>query len=97
MSQPSEELESQPFEILDEKTRVYRRFNTRGTQWKVRLNPSPEISLPEPVSHFVDSVNNMFDHVLENVDDNDMVGIIIHNEVNQSDKPTVFSFRRKDL
>ena len=28
--------------------------------------------------------------------DADVVGIAIHNEVNQSDKPVGFSFRRKD-
>ena len=60
------------------------------------LNPHPETSLPDPVTHFVDSVNNLFDHVLENLDDADMVGITIHNEVNQSDKPIGFNFRRKD-
>ena len=86
----------QPFEILEVKARYYRRFNTRGTQWKVRLNPPPETPLTDPVTHFVDSVNNLFDHVLEDVGDADMVGINIHNEVNQSDKPIGFSFRRKE-
>jgi hypothetical protein len=63
MSQPSEELEVQPFEILEVQTREYHRFNTYGTQWKVRLDPSPEISLPDPVTKFLDNVNNLFDHV----------------------------------
>jgi hypothetical protein len=78
--------QQQTFEILDVQMREYSRFNTRGTQWKVRLNP-PIISKttppPGPFSHFVDSVNNLFDHVLEDVGDADMVGITIHNEVNQ--------------
>ena len=34
--------------------------------------------------------------MLEDVVDADMVGITIHNEVNQSDKPIGFSFIRKD-
>ena len=51
---------------------------------------------PDPVSHFVDSVNKLIDHVLEELSDADMVGITIHNEVNQNDKPIGFSFRRKD-
>jgi hypothetical protein len=38
----------------------------------------------------------MFDHLLENVDNGDKVGITIHNEVIQTDKPIEFSFRRKD-
>ena len=67
-------------------TREYSRFNTRGTQWKVRLNPPLETFLPDPVTHFVDSVNNGFDRVLEYVGDADMVGITIHKEVNKSDK-----------
>ena len=38
----------------------------------------------------------MFHYLLENVGEGDMVGITIHNEVNQTDKPIGFSFRRKD-
>ena len=75
----------QPFEILEVQTREYSRFNTRDTQWKVRLNPPPDISLPDPVSYFVDSVNNLSDHVLEDVSDAYMFGITIHDEVNQSE------------
>jgi len=60
------------------------------------LNPPPETPLPDLVSHFVDSMNNLFDRVLEDVGEADMVGITIHNEVNQRDKPIYCSFRRKD-
>ena len=49
MSQMLEELEVQLFEIIEVQTREYSRFNTRGTQWKVRLYPPPESSLPDPV------------------------------------------------
>ena len=86
--------QQQTFKLLEVQTREYSRFNTRGTQWKVRLNP-PTSPLPDPVIHFVDSVKNLFDYVLEDVCDADMVGIAILNEVNQSDKPIGFSFRRK--
>jgi len=60
------------------------------------LNPPPETPLHDPVTHFLDSVNNLFDHVLEDVGNVDMVGITVHNEINQSDKPIGFIFRRKD-
>ena len=83
---------SKPFEILEVQTREYRGFNTCGTRRNVGLN----LPLPDPVTHFVDSVSNLFDHVLEVVGDADMVGITIHNEVNRSDKPIAFTFRRKD-
>ena len=49
------------------------------------LNPPPETPLPDPVTHFVYSVNNLFDNVLEDVGEADMIGITIHNEANQSD------------
>jgi len=38
-------------------------------QWKVRLN-TPTIST-DPVTHFVASVNEMFDHLLENLGEGD--------------------------
>ena len=41
-------------------------------------------------------MNEIFDHLLENVGDGDMEGTTILNEVNQTDKPIGFSFRRKD-
>ena len=85
---------SQPFEIIEVQTREYSRFNTRGTQGKVNLNQPPETPLPDPGCTFVDDMNNLFDHVLQDVGDADTDGITIHNEVNQSDTPTGFSFRR---
>jgi len=41
-------------------------------------------------------VNDLFENVLSEVGDSDMVGITIQNQVNQNDKPIGFSFRRKD-
>ena len=56
--------QQQTFEILEVQTREYSRFNTRGTQWKVPLNPPPPTTaLPDTVTRFVDSVNNLFDYV----------------------------------
>ena len=89
-------METQTFEILEVQTREYRRFNKRGTLWKVRHNPHPESPLTDPDTHIVDIVNNMFRRVLEDEGNGDMVGIIIRNEVNQNDKPICFSFSRKD-
>jgi hypothetical protein len=41
-------------------------------------------------------VNDLFDYALRNVNDADMVGIMIRNEVNMLDKAIGISFRRKD-
>jgi len=60
----------------------------------VRLLP-PSTNI-DPVNHFLASVNDLFEHVLQNVSDSDMVEMTIHNQVNQSDKPVGNSFRRRD-
>jgi hypothetical protein len=41
-------------------------------------------------------MDDVFEHVLKGVQDSDMVGIAIRNEVNQSDKLIRISFRRRD-
>jgi len=88
------------FEIEDEITRQYRRFSAVGTQLTVRLLPPPEdsdpVTSPDPINHFLASVNELFEYALQNVSDSDMVGITIQNEVNQNDKPIGLSFRRRD-
>ena len=60
------------------------------------LPPPPEDNTTDPVSHFLASVNDLFEHALQGVSDSDMVGITIRNEVNQSYKAIGISFRRKD-
>jgi len=78
------------FELDSTITRQYRRFNAIGTQITVRLLP-PSNNV-DPVNNFLASVNDLFEHVLQNVSDIDMVGMTIHNQVNQSDKPIGISF-----
>jgi len=82
------------FDILDTNTRQYRRYNAKGRHITVRLIPPSDNC--DPVTHFLDSVNDLFQHALRDVDDSDMVGITIQNVVNQNDKPLGISFRRKD-
>ena len=66
-----------------------------GTQLTVRLNP-PSSSDTAPIDHFLTSVNDLFEYALRNVGDGDMVGVAIHNETNQNDKPIGISFIRRD-
>ena len=82
------------FEVVREVRRQYRRFNPTGTQLTVRLNPpfSPDANR---VDHFLASVNDLFEHALQDMGDGDMVGMAIL-ESNQNDKPIGISFRRRD-
>jgi len=60
----------------------------------IRLLPPSDARYP--VSHFLDSLNDIFPHALQNMSDSNMVGITIPNRVNQNDKPIGISLRRKD-
>jgi hypothetical protein len=83
-------------EIEDPITRRYSRFNPIGTQLIVLLLPPSNDDARDPVSHFIASVNDLFEHALRNLSDSVMVGITIQNRVNQTDKPIGIIFRRKD-
>ena len=61
----------------------------------MRLNP-PTDPYTNPVEHFLASVNDLFEHALQDVGHGHMVGIALHNEVNQSKRPIGISFRRRD-
>jgi hypothetical protein len=63
------------FEILSERTKEYRRFNAVGSQITIRFTPPSDTT--DPVSHFVGSVNELFENVLRSSSENDMVGITI--------------------
>jgi len=78
--------EPQKFTIEEEQTRQYRRFNARGTQLTVRLLHPPEGEDPNPMSHFLESVTELFEHALRDLEDSDMVGITISNEVEVKDR-----------
>jgi len=62
----------------------------------VRLLPPPEGEDPNPMSHFLDSVTELFEHALRDLEDSDMVGITISNEVEVKDRAIGISFRKKD-
>jgi hypothetical protein len=67
------------FTIKEEITKEYRRFNAVGTQLTARLLPPVDSN---PMSYFLASVSDLFEHALQNYKDSDMVGITISNEEN---------------
>ena len=61
------------FEINGEITREYKRFRAVGTQLTMPLLPPSEDT--DPVRYFLASVNDLFEHALQNASDSVMVGI----------------------
>jgi hypothetical protein len=57
----------------------------------VRLNPPYDLDL-NPIDHFLATINDVFEHVLHDVQASDMVGVAIRNEVNQNDIPIGSNF-----
>jgi len=82
------------FDILDRNTRQFRRYNAVERKTTARLIPPSDNS--DHVTHFLASVNDLFEHVLFEIGDSDLVGITIRKQLNQNDKPTGISFRQKD-
>ena len=78
------------FEVVDTNTRQYRRYNAVGRQLAVRLIHLSDNT--NPVAHCLASVNDLIEHSLHDVDESDMVGITIPNQVNQNDKPIGINF-----
>ena len=81
------------FEIEDTITPRHSRLNAMGTQLIIRL--LPPFNDRDSFSHFLASVNDLYEHALQNLSDSEMVGITIHNRVNQNNKPIGLSCRRK--
>jgi hypothetical protein len=85
---------SRYFTIQSEINRRYRRFNAEGRELTVRLTAPPSTSTA--ARHFADSVDEVFEYSLRDLQPDDMVGISIHNADNQQDRPVGLSFRRRD-
>ena len=85
---------SQRFTVDGESNRRHSRFNATGTHLTVRLLPPPPDSAP--ITHFLDSMSDLFEYTLRKSDGSDIVGVAISNEVNVQDKPIGISFIRRD-
>jgi len=84
------------FTIDSETTRQYNRFRAAGTELILRLLPPAAGDNSDAITHFQVSVNDLFDYALRDVNESDMVGSTIRNEVNLQDKAIGVSFRRRD-
>jgi hypothetical protein len=80
---------SRYFTVHDEFTRHYRRSNFEGRELTMRLIAPPPASAAaqDPARYFADSVDELFDYSLRDLDPSDMVGISVQDADNRQDKP----------
>ena len=64
---------SQRFTVDGEINRECFRFNATGTQFSLRLLPPPTDS--NPITHFLDSMSDLFEYALRNCSESHMVGV----------------------
>jgi hypothetical protein len=81
-------------QILSETRKHFTRFQTHGRHIVLKISPCPHDK--DPVEYFKESMEEILELSLLNVEDNDMVRIQISNSVNSVDKAIGISFRRKD-
>jgi len=85
-----EKIMDRRFEIMNANTRECSRYNSVERQLPLCL------ILPSNNTNPAASVNDLFELALRDVDDRDMVGITIQNQVNKNDKHIGISFTRRD-
>jgi hypothetical protein len=59
-------------------------------------DPDSDGEYVDPMSHFMTSMEDLFEYSLKDYSDSGMVGVSIRNEENVQDKPIGIGFRRKD-
>jgi hypothetical protein len=88
----------QRFTVLNEVNREYRRFEARGRELTVQVMAPPQHSVEarDIARYFAESVDELFEYALRDLDPGDMVGVSIHTADNRQDRPIGLSFRRRD-
>jgi hypothetical protein len=67
-----------------------------GTELTVQPLPPPDSEGIDPMSHFIDTINEILEYALHDREDSDMVGLTINNDHNVGDRAVGISFSRKD-
>jgi len=89
---------SEYFTVEDEVTRHYRRFDAEGRCLTVRMTAVPPTTTAEEqdlAQYLADSVDELFEYSLRDLDPSVMVGISIHNGNHQQDKTDGVEFQEE--
>ena len=78
---------SRYFTVLVEISRHYRRFNAEGRERelivRMAVPPPSSTAARDPARHFANSVDELFEYSLRDLDPSDIVYISIHNPDNE--------------
>jgi hypothetical protein len=92
---PKHEISDElPFQILDETSKSFPKFNTTGRSLLIKFNsPSEE---QDPTTYLRECINGLTNYLVDEVPNRDLVGLTIRNTENVEDKVTGISLRRRD-
>jgi hypothetical protein len=89
-----EMLDELPFQILDETSKSFPKFNATGRSLLIKFNsPSGE---QDPTTYLRECINGLTNYLVDEVPNRDLVGLTIRNTENAEDKVTGISLRRRD-
>lgn len=91
---PPSEPTPEKFTIINSRRRFFKRFNTRGTTYLVKINTDRVEN--NPIEYLQQAIEDVLDELLKDTDPGDMVGLTIRNTDNLQDKPVGISMRRSD-
>ena len=94
-SSPDHEISVElPFEILDETSKSYPKFNATGRSLLIKFNPPREEQ--DPTTYLKECITGLTNYLVDEVPNRDMVGLTIRNTENVEDKVVGISLRRRD-
>jgi hypothetical protein len=83
-----------PFQILDEISKSFPKFNTTGGSMLIRFRTPGEEQ--EPTAYLKECITVLTNYLMNEVPDRDLMGLRIRNTENVLDKVVGISFRRRD-
>jgi hypothetical protein len=83
-----------PFQILDETSKSFPKFNATGCSLLIKFNNPREKQ--EPMTYLKECITALTEYLVKEVTDRDLVGLRIRNTENLQDKVIGISLRRRD-
>jgi hypothetical protein len=83
-----------PFDIIDETSKTFSKFNTTGRSLLIKFKPPTADQ--EPTGYLRECITTLTNYLVDEIPDRDLVGLKIRNTENVEDKVLGLSIRSRD-